>query len=267
MLSDRISRALLWGATHFQEQPSLEALAAQAGLSPAHFQRQFQRLVGVSPKAFIQHLSARQATASLRQGRSVLAASLDAGLSGPGRLHDLSIKVEGASPGEIASGGAGLTLRHATLATPFGRLFAALAPRGLCFAAFEGSDAVGPLAQLKLRWPKAKLQSDPAAVERALKPFWRGQGQAQVWVAGSAFQLQVWRALVQVKAGQKLSYSGLANYSGLQGARAIGSAVAKNPVALLIPCHRVIQASGAVGEYHWGRERKRALLAWESAQG
>lgn len=262
MLTDRISRALLWAAEHYQDQPSLEALAAQAGLSPGHFQRHFQRLVGISPKAFIQHLSARQAAGALRQGRSVLQASLDAGLSGPSRLHDLSIKVEGASPGEIASGGQGLTLRTASLPTPFGRLFAALAPRGLTFAAFEGTEEPAS-AQLKRRWPKARLQSDPRAVERALKPFWRGRGRAQVWVPGSAFQLQVWRALVRVEAGQKLSYSKLAEAAGLKGARAVGSAVAKNPVALLIPCHRVIQASGAIGDYHWGRERKRALLAWE----
>ncbi len=266
MSYDRISRALLYAAAHYQDQPSLEALAAQAALSPAHFQRLFQRLVGVSPKAFVQHLIARQAAASLRQGRSVLQSSLDAGLSGPGRLHDLTIKVEGVSPGELASGGQGLTLKTATLPTPFGRLFAALAPRGLVFAAFEGTDEVPAKAQLRQRWPQAQLRQDPAAVARALKPFWKGQGTAQVWAPGTKFQLQVWRALVRVPQGRKLSYSKLAQSAGLKGVRAVASAVAANPVALLIPCHRVIQASGAVGEYHWGSERKRALLAWESAE-
>ena len=265
MSYDRIAQALLWASSHYQEQPSLEALAAQAKLSPAHFQRTFQRLVGVSPKAFIQHLSARQAAASLRQGRSVLQSSLDSGLSGPGRLHDLMIKVEGVSPGELALGGQGLSLKVATVPTPFGRLFAALAPRGLVYAAFEGTDEAPDKVQLKRRWPKAKLVQDPRGVERALRPFWKGRGQAQVWVPGTAFQLQVWRALVRVGAGKRLSYSGLAEKAGSTGVRAVASAVAANPVALLIPCHRVIQASGAVGEYHWGSERKRALLAWEAA--
>ncbi len=263
---ERISRALLYAAAHYQDQPSLEALAAHAHLSPAHFQRAFQRHVGLSPKAFIQHLSARQAAASLRRGRGVLQSSLDAGLSGPGRLHDLTIKVEGVSPGELARGGQGLTLKLARIATPFGRLFAALAPRGLAYAAFEGTDELPERVQLKQRWPKASLRWDRAAVERALRPFWKGQGEAQVWVPGSPFQLQVWRALVRVPAGQRLSYTRLGKAAGLKGARAIGSAVAKNPVALLIPCHRVIQASGAVGDYHWGSERKRALLAWEEGR-
>lgn len=266
MSYERISRALLWAAAHYQEQPSLEALAAQAAMSPTHFQRVFQRLVGVSPKAYIQHLSARQAAASLRHGRGVLQSSLDAGLSGPGRLHDLIIKVEGVSPGELALGGHGLTLKTATLPTPFGRLFAALAPRGLVYAGFEGTDEVPNKIQLKQRWPKARLTPDPAAVSKALKPFWKGQGEARVWSPGTSFQLQVWRALVRVPQGQKLSYSSLTQRAGLKGVRAVASAVAANPVALLIPCHRVIQASGAVGDYHWGSERKRALLAYEAAE-
>jgi AraC family transcriptional regulator of adaptative response/methylated-DNA-[protein]-cysteine methyltransferase len=264
MSLERISRALLHAAAHYQEQPSLESLAAQAGLSPAHFQRQFQRLVGVSPKAFVQHLTARQAAVSLRLGKNVLDTSLEAGLSGPGRLHDLIIKVEGVSPGELAQGGQGLSLRWARCATPFGPLLAALAPRGIAYAAFETPDANG-MEALRKRWPKAKLKQDLPAVEKALKPFWSGHGQAQCWVPGTAFQLQVWRALVKVPAGQRLSYQALADKAKLKGSRAVGSAVAANPVALLIPFHRVIQASGAVGEYHWGSERKRALLAWEAA--
>ena len=267
MSLERISEALLYAAAHYQEQPSLETLAAKAGLSLSHFQREFQRLVGVSPKAFVQHLSARQAAASLRQGQSVLTSSLESGLSGPGRLHDLMIKVEGASPGELAQGGEGLTLRWARFSTPFGQLVAALAPRGMAFAAFETKAEPDALAALKRLWPRARLREDTASVEKALRPFWTGQGEAQCWVPGSAFQLQVWRALVKVPAGERVSYSGLAQRARLKGPRAIGSAVAANPVALLIPCHRVIQASGAVGEYHWGSERKRALLAWELSAG
>jgi AraC family transcriptional regulator of adaptative response/methylated-DNA-[protein]-cysteine methyltransferase len=265
MSYERISKALLYAAAHYQEQPSLETLAGQAGLSPAHFQREFSRLVGVSPKAFVQHLSARHAATALRQGHSVLSSSLEAGLSGPSRLHDLMIKVEGASPGEVAEGGRGLTLRWASSDSPFGRLLAAVAPRGIAYAAFESGNKKRDWDELQRLWPKADFRKDSNAIDKALGPFWRGQGQARCWVPGTAFQLQVWRALVKVPSGQCVSYQTLAGRAHLKGARAVGSAVAANPVALLIPCHRVIRASGAVGEYHWGGDRKRALLAWEEA--
>src|ERR1700756_3438446 len=150
---DKIGRALLHGAEHYQEQPDLASLARVAGLSSTHFQREFQRLVGISPKAFIQHLSARRAVASLRAGQGVLQSSLEAGLSGPGRLHDLTIKVEGLSPGEVAAEAAGRVLHYGLFPSPFGMLFAAVAPRVLTYAGFEG-EAQG-LAALRRRWPKA----------------------------------------------------------------------------------------------------------------
>jgi AraC family transcriptional regulator of adaptative response/methylated-DNA-[protein]-cysteine methyltransferase len=263
-----IARSLLYAAEHYQEQPSLEALAKLAGLSPAHFQRAFQRAVGISPKRFVAQLSARQATAALRAGRSVLDASLDVGLSGPGRLHDLMVTLEGATPGELASGGEGLILKTGLVDSPCGPLYAAKATRGLAYAAFVDGAASLREAQtgLKRLWPKARLIEDAAAVQALLKPYWRRRGRVAVWVPGTPFQLQVWRALVRLPAGRTLSYQALGRAAGLRGARAIGSAVARNPVALLIPCHRVIQASGAVGQYHWGAGRKRALLALESAK-
>jgi AraC family transcriptional regulator of adaptative response/methylated-DNA-[protein]-cysteine methyltransferase len=263
-----ISRALLHAAEHYQEQPSLEALARVAGLSPAHFQRRFQAAVGISPKRFVAQLSARQAAGALRGGRSVLDAALDAGLSGPGRLHDLMLSVEGATPGEVASGGEGLVLKTGVVATPCGLVYGAVATRGLCWAAFADGAASLREAEtgLKQLWPKARLQKDDAAVAAALAPFWRHRGKVQLWVRGTPFQLQVWRALMRLPAGRTLSYQALGKAAGVRGARAIGSAVARNPVALLIPCHRVIQASGAVGQYHWGPARKRALLALEAAQ-
>jgi AraC family transcriptional regulator of adaptative response/methylated-DNA-[protein]-cysteine methyltransferase len=263
MSMQRISRALLYAAAHYEEQPSLERLAAEAGLSPAHFQRRFQALAGISPKAFVQHLSAQAAGAALRRGRSVLQASLEAGLSGPGRLHDLTVKVEGVTPGQLAQRGEGLTLGVGRVDTPWGRLFAALAPRGIAYAAF--SPGPGVPAGLRRLWPQARLRPAAAAVARALAPFWHGGGRVDCWVPGSPFQLQVWRALVRLRPGQRLSYQGLARAAGLSGPRAVGGAVAANPVALLIPCHRVIRASGALGGYHWGPARKRALLAWEAA--
>ncbi|HXB97329.1 MAG TPA: methylated-DNA--[protein]-cysteine S-methyltransferase [bacterium] len=268
MSYERISQALLHAAAHYREQPSLEALAARAGYSPAHFQRRFQALVGLSPKSFVQHLSARRAAADLRSGKAVLDSALDAGLSGPGRLHDLMVQVEGATPGQVAGRGQGLVLRVAALPTPWGRLFAAQAPRGLAFAAF--ADGAGGLArarrELRRLWPKAALHEDPSALRASLGRFQLGRGSAKLWVPGTPFQLQVWRALVRVPSGACLSYQGLAQAAGVAGARAVGSAVAANPVALLIPCHRVLRASGAVGDYHWGTERKAALLACEAGR-
>jgi AraC family transcriptional regulator of adaptative response/methylated-DNA-[protein]-cysteine methyltransferase len=268
MTYERISRALLYAAAHYRDQPTLADLAAQAGYSPAHFQRRFQALVGLSPKSFVQHLSARRAAADLRSGRPVLDSALDAGLSGPGRLHDLMVQVEGATPGQVAGRGQGLVLKVAALPTPWGRLFAAQAPRGLAFAAF--ADGAGGLAQarreLRGLWPKATLRGNPTALRSSLGPFLRGRGASAVWVPGTPFQLQVWRALVRVPSGACLSYQGLARAAGVAGPRAVGSAVAANPVALLIPCHRVLRASGAVGGYHWGPERKAALLAWEAGR-
>lgn len=265
MIFDRIARSVMHAAVHYQDQPSLDRLATVAGMSPAHFQRTFQKLVGVSPKSFIQHLTERAAAARLRSGVSVLGSALDAGLSGPGRLHDLVVQVEGATPGMIAGGGAGLELTVGLLPTAFGPLFAALAPRGLAFAAFALRGVSQATAELRRLWPHARIRSDRTAVARILDPFWRGRGRIQCWVPGTPFQLQVWRALVRVHAGDVVSYGGLARRTGIAGARAVGSAVAANPVALAIPCHRVIQASGAAGEYHWGADRKRALLAWERA--
>lgn len=264
MSIERISRALLYAAAHYDEQPDLEKLARKAGLSSSHFQRSFQRFVGISPKAFLQHLTARDAAYELRKGRSVLDAALSVGLSGPGRLHDLMVKVEGVSPGELAQGGQGLTLAVAELGTPWGRLFAALAPRGLAYAAF--TDAKDASTNLRRLWPRARLRQNLKAVARALDPFWSGQGEMNCWVSGTAFQMQVWRALVKVNAGHWVSYQALGREAGLSGARAVGSAVAANPVALAIPCHRVILSTGAVGNYHWGMQRKRALLAWERAR-
>jgi len=262
---ERISRTVLYAAAHYRDQPSLDRLAAVAGMSPAHFQRSFQRLVGVSPKSFVQHLTERAAAADLRAGKSVLGSALDAGLSGPGRLHDLIVQVEGATPGMVAAQGAGLVLVTGLLPTAFGPLFAAVAPRGLAYAAFAPQGVTRAAADLRRLWPHARLRPDRQAVARALDPFWSGQGRIRCWVPGTPFQIQVWRALARIGTGQVVSYRGLGRYAGTTGARAIGSAVAANPVALAIPCHRVIQASGAVGEYHWGADRKRALLAWEGA--
>jgi AraC family transcriptional regulator of adaptative response/methylated-DNA-[protein]-cysteine methyltransferase len=265
MLLQRLSQAVLYAAGHYQEQPTLKSMAQVAGLSPAHFQRSFQRSVGISPKSFVQHLTAESASASLRKGRSVLDSALDSGLSGPGRLHDLIIQVEGATPGEVASQGEGMELQTAILPTACGSLFAAKATRGLAFAAFTDSPSTlrRAKAELSRLWPKARFKENAASVQRAMQ--FNGKDPLRCWVAGTPFQLQVWRALVRLPAGRSISYRGLASLAHLKGPRAIGGAVAANPIAILIPCHRVIQSSGALGNYHWGQDRKRALLALEGA--
>jgi AraC family transcriptional regulator of adaptative response/methylated-DNA-[protein]-cysteine methyltransferase len=260
----RLSRAVLYAAEHYQDQPGLDTLAAQAGLSPGRFQRAFQAAVGLSPKNFVAHLTARQASGALRRGHGVLQAALDAGLSGPGRLHDLMVKVEGATPGQVATRGRGLLLHTALVPTACGALFAAAAPRGLAYAAFVD----GPVSMLEARaglqrlWPWARIRRGPGAVAALFQP---SPDALRCWVPGTPFQLQVWRALVRLRPGRTLSYQGLARAAKLAGPRAVANAVAANPVALLIPCHRVIRASGAMGGYHWGEARKRALLALEGA--
>ena len=266
MSFDRISKALLYAAAHYQEQPSLEDLASQAGLSPAHFQRSFQRLVGLSPKSFVQHLTAKQAAASLRSGSSVLAASLDSGLSGPGRLHDLIVQVEGASPGEVASGGKGLLLQSGLVPTPWGSLFAAKAPRGLAFAAFiENPSAARAKAELRRLWPKAKISPQIKALKKGPGAALARQGQAGLLVAGQPFPAPGLARPAARPLREPHQLPGPGPGRRPQRSQGRGSAVAANPLALLIPCHRVVRASGALGEYHWGSARKRGLLAREAA--
>ena len=272
---ERIARVIRFIDTHRSEQPSLEVLADHAGLSPFHFHRLFSAWAGVTPKDFLQCLTLAHARSLLRQGESVLEAAYAAGLSGPGRLHDLALSLEAATPGEIKSGGEGWTLNAGFADSPFGECLIAVAPRGICHVSFvqQGRGVEGALADLQCAWPRAILRRDDAAARDIAREMFLPHGERacapslRVLVRGSTFQVRVWRALLAIPAGALVSYGGLAkSLNSPSGARAVGSAVAQNSVAYLIPCHRVIRETGVVGEYRWGHERKRAILAWEGAR-
>lgn len=268
----RIARVIHYLNEHHTAQPDLAELAAYAGLSPAHFHRLFAAWAGITPKDFLQALTVRHAKELLTRGNSVLDSAYAAGLSGPGRLHDLCVSLAAASPGELKTGGTGWLLTYGFAATPFGRCLIGEGPRGICFLAFvESGDGQAELAALRENWPQAQLQPDDAAMTRLAARIFRTppqpapQAPLRAYVQGSPFQILVWRALLEIQPGTLVSYGHLATMLNHPGAaRAVGTAVGKNPLAYLIPCHRVIRETGVIGNYRWGRERKQALLAWES---
>jgi AraC family transcriptional regulator of adaptative response/methylated-DNA-[protein]-cysteine methyltransferase len=269
---ERIARVIRFLDERHAEQPDLAALAKCAELSPFHFHRLFSSWAGVTPKDFLQCLTLAHAKASLRLGRNVLDAALDSGLSGPGRLHDLCVNLEAASPGELKSGGAGWTIVFGLAETPFGNCLIAESPRGICHLAFIGNEAPA-LVELQAKWPAARLKrSDRAAVGLANRIFHSARAPKtnvplRAFVGGTPFQVRVWKALLRIPPGSVTSYGRLARAIGHpKAARAVGAAVGQNPLAYLIPCHRVIRETGVIGDYHWGQVRKRTMLAWESAQ-
>jgi AraC family transcriptional regulator, regulatory protein of adaptative response / methylated-DNA-[protein]-cysteine methyltransferase len=262
----RIERAIRFLEDRHHEQPALEDLAGHLGLSPFHLQRLFSRWAGVSPKRFLQFLTVEHAKAALRESRSVLEAAYATGMSGPGRLHDLFVAVEAVTPGEFKSGGAGLTLRWGLSESPFGTCFLAATDRGVCALSFVRGQAEG-LEALRTEWPSARLVEERREMVALTERIFSSAGKAPgLLLKGTNFQLKVWSALLRVPQGAVTSYEALAADAGLRGAtRAVASAVAANPVAYLIPCHRVIRKSAQLGEYHWGAHRKQAILAWEAA--
>jgi AraC family transcriptional regulator of adaptative response/methylated-DNA-[protein]-cysteine methyltransferase len=270
---ERIARVIRYLDEHHAEQPDLATLAAQLGLSPFHFHRLFSAWAGVTPKDFLQCLTLSHARALLRQGESVLDAALMSGLSGPGRLHDLCASLEAASPGEVKSGGAGWTISAGFAGSPFGECLLGESPRGICHVAFaDAEDRMAQWAALREDWSQARLQRDDDAAARlaarifARQDVQRPPASLRAFVRGTAFQVQVWRALLQVRPGTLVSYGCLAAaLDRPAAARAVGAALGRNPLAYLIPCHRVIRETGVIGEYRWGAVRKRAMVAWESA--
>jgi AraC family transcriptional regulator, regulatory protein of adaptative response / methylated-DNA-[protein]-cysteine methyltransferase len=268
----RIERAIHYLAQHTREQPALPQVAAHVGLSAYHFQRLFRRWAGISPKRFLQYLTAERARELLQTSRSVLDASYDTGLSGAGRLHDLMVAIHAATPGEIKARGAGLTIDYGVHPTPFGECFVAVTQRGICALEFvTPSQRAAVLTRLRSGWSAATLRSQPRAtraiVDQLFKPASNGQSPPQLLVRGTNFQIKVWEALLCIPPGHIASYEDVAHVLGTPRAtRAVASAVAQNPVAFLIPCHRVIRKTGAFGEYRWGAPRKQALLAWEAAR-
>jgi AraC family transcriptional regulator of adaptative response/methylated-DNA-[protein]-cysteine methyltransferase len=272
----RVERAIGFLQAHAHDQPSLETVAAEVGLSESHFQRLFRRWAGVSPKQFLQALTVTEAKRLLREGgdESVLTTSHAVGLSGPGRLHDLFLRVEAMTPGEYKAGGAGLAMRWGVHATPFGDAVLAVTPRGLCHLAFIADRAALSLEleALGARWPGASLVRDPAAgepfaSELARRTHGRPRRELGLLLKGTPFQLKVWQALLRLGPGEVASYGTVAKAAGLEGAvRAVGTAIGQNAIGYLIPCHRAIRASGALGDYRWGVGRKRAILAFEQAR-
>ena len=251
---------------------SLEELASAMNLSPAHFQRIFSQWVGVSPKRYQQYLALGHARDLLRQRFTTLETADAVGLSGGGRLHDLFLKWEAMSPGEFARAGEGLAIFWGWFDSPFGPALVMGTDRGICglgFAAETGADET--MADLRLRWPKADFKEDPDRLRAwVLRAFGAAGGAAEpapLYLIGAPFQLKVWEALLTIPSGQVTTYSEIASVIGHPKAvRAVGTAVGRNPVSWLIPCHRALRKSGGLGGYHWGLPVKRALLAWESAR-
>lgn len=251
-----------------EEPLSLEALAEAMDMSPAHFQRLFSRWVGVSPKRYQQYLTLGHAKALLADRFTTLEAAHEAGLSGSGRLHDLFVRWEAMSPGEFARKGEGLEIRYGWMESPFGEALVMGTEKGLCgmaFSAEHGRDWAWD--DMTARWPQAQFVEDPEAVRPWADAAFAQTGQTALHLIGAPFQIKVWEALLRIPSGQVTTYSEIAQAVGNPRAvRAVGTAVGRNPVSWLIPCHRALRKSGGLGGYHWGLPMKRAMLAYEAAR-
>lgn len=265
---DLMAAALRYIEERAGQQPTLDEVAAAIGLSPAHFQRVFSRWVGVSPKRYLQYLTLDHARRLLKERFTVLDATYEAGLSSPGRLHDLFVRWEAMTPGEYARDGAGLTIRTGWFDTPFGEALAMGTDRGLCGLAFAAECGRDPaLADLAGRWSAARFVEDPETLRPWIDAAFGGAGEVAVAPIGAPFQIKVWEALLAVPSGHVTTYSEIARRIGNPRAvRAVGTAVGRNPVSWLIPCHRALRRDGQLGGYHWGLPLKRAMLAWEAAR-
>ncbi len=273
-----VAEAITFLESNYQEQPTLEEVATHLHLSPFYLQRLFTRWAGVSPKRFVQYLTASHAKALLANAHSVLDATYESGLSSPGRLHDLLVSTEAVTPGEFKSQGRGITITYGRYTTPFGDALIAITERGICALSFV-DDAIpartwqNTVDELHNRWQAALLVEDDASVATIAATAFAQQPQTdtaaiQLLLKGTNFQLKVWDALLRIPAGAAWSYEDVAAAIGQpEASRAVGNAVGANPIGYLIPCHRVIRKSGVIEGYHWGTTRKKAMLAWETAKG
>ncbi len=270
-----VGLALEWLAANAEAQPSLAEIAAAVGLGEHHFQRLFTRWVGISPKRFLQYVSLERAKRSLERSASVLDAAFDAGLSGPGRLHDLFVTYEAVTPGEYKARGAGLTIRYGFHDSPFGECMIMTTERGICGLSFTvGGRREDRLKSQLAGWENAEAVADPEATgPQALRIFRDPEGKTadgpplRLLLRGTRFQIKVWEALLQIPSGALVSYQDIARHIGHPDAvRAVGSANGRNAIAYVIPCHRVIRKSGLLGGYGGGLGRKLAMIGWEAAQ-
>ncbi|MCG2612901.1 methylated-DNA--[protein]-cysteine S-methyltransferase [Terrimonas sp. NA20] len=268
---NRIAEAIQYIRQHFKQQPSLEEVAERVHLSPFHFQRLFSDWAGVSPKKFLQFLSVQHAKELLADPQIKLSdAAFDTGLSGPGRLHDLFISIEGMTPGEFKNGGENLSINYSYAESPFGNVLVASTLKGICYMAFAEDKNIA-LQELHDRFPNAHYQQMlDLSQQNALYIFtqdWKELTKIKLHLKGTDFQLKVWETLLRIPLGGLTTYGKIAAQLNAAGAsRAVGTAVGDNPVVFLIPCHRVIQSTGAIGQYHWGSNRKAAMIGWESAK-
>ena len=269
----RVEQAIAFLEENSFRQPELKEIAASVNLSEYHFQRLFTRWMGISPKRFLQFLTKERAKELLEKSHDVLGVAYETGLSGPGRLHDLFVTCEAVTPGEYKSKGEGLAIAYGFHPTPFGECLLAITERGICSLSFvQDGDRAGALDALKDRWKKARLIKEAARTGPLVSQvfaWYIGQTPSPLHLVlnGTNFQIKVWEALLQIPAGVVVSYQDIAARIGMPGAsRAVSNAVARNPIPVIIPCHRVIRKAGEFGGYHYGTARKKALLGWEAAR-
>ncbi|MDQ6888892.1 MAG: methylated-DNA--[protein]-cysteine S-methyltransferase [Bacteroidota bacterium] len=267
----RIEEAISYISNHFKKQPGLEEIAKKIHLSPFHFQKLFTDWAGVSPKKFLQYISVEYAKSMLKEKQSTLFdAAFETGLSGASRLHDLFIKIEGMTPGEYKNGGENLSINYSYAESPFGNLLVASTAKGICYMAFIDNEKEA-LENLQHRFPQASYKQMLDMIQQnALYIFshdWNKLDQIKLHLRGTGFQLKVWETLLKIPMGKLSTYGNIAaQIKNPNASRAVGSAIGSNPVAYLIPCHRVIQSTGAIGGYMWGSLRKTAIIGWESAK-
>lgn len=270
---DIVRRAIAHISNRWRAQPEVEEIAEAAGVSATELHHLFRRWAGITPKAFLQALTLDYARQLLRNAASVLDTAYEVGLSGPGRLHDLFVTHEAMSPGEWKAGGAGLTIAYGFHPSPFGTALIMTTTRGLCGLAFaDPGQEQTTLAEMQRRWPKAryaeKTQATAPYAQRIFDPkYWRAERPLRVVLIGTDFEVRVWETLLRIPMGRAATYTDIAgSVCTPKAARAVGAAVGKNPIAFVVPCHRVIGKSGELTGYHWGLTRKRAMLGWEAGR-
>jgi AraC family transcriptional regulator of adaptative response/methylated-DNA-[protein]-cysteine methyltransferase len=270
---DIVRRAIAFISEHWRDQPETEAIAEAAGVTATELHHLFRRWAGLTPKAFLQALTLDHARRILRDSASVLDASFEVGLSGPGRLHDLFVTHEAMSPGEWKSGAAGLTITYGFHPSPFGTALVMATERGLAGLAFaDPGEEAAALADMRGRWPKASYVEDKARTAPLARrifdsKLWRADRPLRVVLIGTDFEVRVWDTLLKIPMGRATTYSDIAAKIGAdKAARAVGAAVGKNPLSFVVPCHRVLGKSGDITGYHWGLTRKRAMLGWEAGR-